>query len=402
MSAATPEKEVPWWLGDALTVGPDGLMLDGRPLFDIAAAHGTPVYVYGAATLRRRFAELRAALHSTGAPARIHYAMKANRFPGVLAAVRGEADIGIDACSPREVEHALAAGFGPAEISVTAGMLSDRDLRQFAAQAVHLNLDTQSAIRRYAAIAGPGHRIGLRIDPMVRIGWGQASKLCYGQGKFGFDAEAALAAAQYAAALGLEVDELHLHAGWGLQQSAAPLLGTAFAKLAELSRALPTVRTLNVGGGLCWRQRAADEPLALPTWTELLRRHLVPTGCTIACEPGTFVTASCGVLLAQVNTVESRRSGRWVGIDAGHNINCYVAHYGIPLVLAALKKPLDPPEELVHIAGNINEANDVFARSLALPRLAEGDLMALYPVGAYGASMASDHCLRGLPAEVMV
>ena len=57
---------------------------------------------------------------------------------------------------------------------------------------------------------------------------------------------------------------------------------------------------------------------------------------------------------------------------------------------------------IVHVAGNINEANDVFARSLPLPPLAEGDLLALYPAGAYGASMASDHCLRGLPAEVLL
>ena len=54
------------------------------------------------------------------------------------------------------------------------------------------------------------------------------------------------------------------------------------------------------------------------------------------------------------------------------------------------------------MAGNINEANDVFARSAMLPPFSEGDLVALYPAGAYGASMASDHCLRGLPAEVMV
>jgi diaminopimelate decarboxylase len=162
------------------------------------------------------------------------------------------------------------------------------------------------------------------------------------------------------------------------------------------------VRTINLGGGLCWRQRAEDEPLPLPAWADLVREHIAPTGCVVACEPGTFVAASAGVLLAEVNTVEARESGTWVGIDAGHNVNCYAAHYAIPLEIVSVARPLSPPAEPVHVAGNINEANDVFARSRRLPELCEGDLVALYPAGAYGASMASDHCLRGLPAEVLV
>src|SRR5262249_14971779 len=67
----------PWWLDDALSVGPHGLELDGVPLGDVAREHGTPVYAYGARTVRRRLGELRAALRSAGAPFRIQYAMKA-------------------------------------------------------------------------------------------------------------------------------------------------------------------------------------------------------------------------------------------------------------------------------------------------------------------------------------
>ncbi len=122
----------------------------------------------------------------------------------------------------------------------------------------------------------------------------------------------------------------------------------------------------------------------------------------VACEPGTFVASSAGVLVAEVNTVETRKSGTWVGIDAGHNVNCYAAHYGIPLAILSVARPLAPEGPAVRLAGNINEANDVFARSVPLPELHEGDLVALYPAGAYGASMASDHCLRALPAEVLV
>ena len=138
--------------------------------------------------------------------------------------------------------------------------------------------------------------MGLRINPMVRVGWGDNPKLSYGDSKFGFDLETVLDAAAYAASLGLRVDEVHVHAGWGLQASTAPVVGALFARLAELARAIPTVRTINLGGGLCWRQRAEDEPLPLSAWAELVRAHIAPTGCNVACEPGTSVVASAGVL----------------------------------------------------------------------------------------------------------
>ncbi len=147
------------------------------------------------------------------------YAIKACRFAPLLQVIRSEGDVGIDASSPAEVECALAAGFAPEEISVTASMLSDRDLRRFAGHGVHLNLDTRSALRRWAALPGarPGQRrrVGLRIDPRVRVGWGDRPDFNYGDSKFGFDPDAAVSAATQATALGLEVDQLHIHAEGG-------------------------------------------------------------------------------------------------------------------------------------------------------------------------------------------
>jgi diaminopimelate decarboxylase len=172
--------------------------------------------------------------------------------------------------------------------------------------------------------------------------------------------------------------------------------------MAALAAELPTVTTLNVGGGLCARQRAEDAPLAPEVWAALLREHLAPTGCTLACEPGTFIAASAGALVAEVNTVERRKNGTWIGIDAGHAVNVYAAHYGIPMAILAVARPLEAAVERVHVAGNVNEANDVFARSIPLPRIEEGDLVAFYPAGAYGSSMASDHCMRGCPAEILI
>lgn len=406
MERASCEEAHPWWLGDALTIGRDGLLIDGVSIADTARRHGTPLYIYGERTLRRRVSELRHALDTavlgTRTPFQVRYAMKACRFRPVLDVLRSERDVGIDACSPREVERALEAGFRADEISVTAGMLSDRDLSAFAKHGVHVNLDTRSALARWARTAGASREVGLRIDPNVRIGWSGEQKHSYGDSKFGFAVTSVLDAVAFAESLGLAIVELHVHAGWGLQASVAGELATIFAQMAALAKAIPTVRTIDVGGGLPWRQRAEDDPLLPATWASLLRAHLVPTGCVLKCEPGTFLAASAGVLVAEVNTVEVRPSGKWVGVDAGHNVNVYAAHYAIPHAIVSVARPLAPPFATVHVAGNINEANDVFARDLPFAEIEEGELVVLYPAGAYGASMASDHCMRGLPQEVLV
>ncbi len=390
---------------DALSTEPDGLHLEGCALAPLAARFGTPLYVYAAGAIRRRFAALRAALASTGRPFRIRYAMKSNRFGPVLDVVRAERDIHVDTCSPREIARALAHGFAPDELSLTAGMLSNRDLALLADAGVKPNLDTFSVIRRWAAT--PGRRlntIGLRINPEVAVGWGSEPKLAYGNSKFGFDQDRVVEAAKAARAAGLEVDELHMHLGWGLQRSAEPALRHAFGRLADLATAVGGIRTVNVGGGLCWPHRDADDPMPLDLWATILRESLASLApeVSITCEPGTYVMAASGVLIVEVTTVETRRAGTWVGVDAGHAVNVFAAHYGIPMVFQPLREPLRPVAGRVHIGGNINEANDVFARDLPFPDVAEGEWLALSPAGAYGSSMASDHCLRGQPGEVLV
>jgi diaminopimelate decarboxylase len=174
--------------------------------------------------IRRRFHELRTALAASGAPFWISYAMKANRFRPVLETVRQEVDIGIDACSPREVVLALEVGFTLAEISVTSVMRSNRDLAAYTAAGVHLNLGTCSALARWAATPGHSPRVGLRIDPEVSTGDGQDPRLAYAKGRFGFAPAAVPEVAQFAAVLGFKIDELRIHVGWGRQETAQDAL----------------------------------------------------------------------------------------------------------------------------------------------------------------------------------
>ncbi|HEY3110726.1 MAG TPA: hypothetical protein VGL23_18350, partial [Chloroflexota bacterium] len=168
-AAGAVASAAPWWARDGLSRGPAGLTVDGHALADLASRYGTPLYVYSRARIGRQVGRLRAALATLGVPARAYYAVKANRHPDVLATIRAEGDLGVDCCSPREVELALASGFERRELSVTASMLSNRDLDAFAARRVHLNLDSLSALRRYATRVPPGTRVGLRVDPTLAV-----------------------------------------------------------------------------------------------------------------------------------------------------------------------------------------------------------------------------------------
>lgn len=390
----------PWWCTESLTVENGMLALDGIALDALAREKGTPLYVYSRRTVQRRLALLDATLAQVAAGHRIYYAMKANRRPGVLAAVRELGSVGIDTCSPREVATALAAGFGPHEISFNAGMLSNQDLAYLAESGVHCTLDSFSAIRRYGQRVSPGTAIGLRFDPGVAASYGEHPKMVYGKAKFGFEAAEVAAAVEAARAAGLSVDSVAMHIGWGLPQSSAELVEAAFGRLASVAQQCPDLATINVGGGLGGRYQLGDAPLALETWQGLIAKYLAPLGKTLLCEPGTWVVATAGVLLAEVNTVEARRGVTWVGVNAGYALNVLPAMYDIPLEIIPLREPLAAPAMTVHVAGHVNEGIDVWAKDRALPRLQEGDLLAFFPAGAYGSSMASDHCLRGQCAEI--
>lgn len=391
-----------WWAHDSLTVEQDCLTLDGIDLRELAHQHGTPLFVYSRATIRRQLHALQAALLAATGDFRIFYAMKANRCPGVLDAVRSVEGVGIDTCSPREVGVALQSGFPVEMISFNAGMLSCRDLTAVAAHGVHCTLDSYSALRRYGSLVPRGTPVGLRFNPGVRVGYGDTPVLRYGNDKFGFETDELGEALQVAYASGLVVDSVHMHLGWGMQEEAAEQVETAFARLAEIARQVPDLRTINIGGGLGGRYQLTDQPLTLSTWSELIRKHLAPVGATIACEPGTFVVAPSGVLLLEVNTVERRRGIHWLGVNAGFALSPMPAHYGIPLEIVPLRRPHLAPMQSYRVVGHINETTDVWAKECLLPEMQELDLLALLPAGAYSTSMSSDHCLRGQPTELVI
>jgi diaminopimelate decarboxylase len=392
----------PWWQRPDLRYRDGRLEFAGCELAPLAAA-GTPTYVYSADRVRQNLRRLRDALAAAQLDHDIYYALKANRFAPLLDTIAATGQCGIDACSPAEVQLALAHGFREEHISFTGHAVSEADLELLAGHpGVHVNCDAISTIRRLGR-RGPGRRIGIRLNPGLGAGYNE--KLRYAGAKptkFGVYPDRFDEALATAASLGLVVDTLHFHVGSGYQGDALEVLEQVLEGALRLVDAHPGIRRLNVGGGLGVRMTESDVPVDLARWAGVIARHAGRRGLRVAVEPGDYLVKDAGLLLAQVNTVEDKAGTRFIGIDAGLSILNLWTYYRIPCVVAPLRVRDGAPRERVTISGNINEAIDLLAEDVELPALAEGDYVALLNVGGYGSAAASNHCMRGHYREMLL
>ncbi len=383
----------------------DGVLFEDVPLAGIAAAHGTPTWVYGAATLRSRYRRLMAAFPGVA----IHYAVKANDHLAVLSLLAAEG-AGADVVSGGELLRALQAGF-PAQKIVFSGVgKSAQELRLALDRGVgQINVESAEELELLAHLAAGAEkpaRIAFRVNPDVDAG--THTKIATGRrgDKFGIpldaipDLFARAAAAQNVAAVGLAV---HI----GSQIFASAPFGNAYGKLAAMVRTLRQaghrVDTVDCGGGLGVPYQ--NQPAALPeAWAGAISAAFAGLDLALAIEPGRWIAAPAGILLTRV--IRTRRHGvprPIVMLDAAMNDllrpAMYEAWHGIiPVGANALHRP----PETVDIAGPVCESSDFFARQRALPALEDGALVAILDAGAYGAVMSSTYNARPLAAQVMV
>lgn len=374
------------------------LWLAGRPVAELVATTGTPAYVYCAARVSQNVARLRTALKSIGAPTRLMYAMKSNRYPPLLAHLRA-LGLDLDVTSPGEVRHALNNGFEVRQLSFTAGCLSRADYAALAGwPEIWINADSLTQLRRIAEVS-PGRELGLRINPASALGYNELVSYSGSKAsKFGVYRDRFEEALELAAGSGLNLTGLHCHAGCGFLTPQLGSVERVFARICEFLEVAPQIKTLNLGGGLGIPLVAADEELDLTAWAALVRRYFGHRKLKLCFEPGDYLVKDAGALLTEVTQVERKGDRLFVGVNAGFNVHPEPAHYRLPLIPAPATLRPEPPQ-CVTIAGNINEALDLWAEDESLPAVREGDTLCFLNAGGYGASMASAHCLRNEMTE---
>ncbi|WP_006787798.1 diaminopimelate decarboxylase [Thiorhodospira sibirica] len=398
-----PTRPIPathWWQRDDLGYQHGQLSLAGHHLAELRQAAGQPLHVLSLPRVLHKLHHLRNALKQAGLEARILYAMKANRQPALLAALALHQACGIDACSPGEIALARSCGFAAKAISLTACGLSESELRQVLHHRdIWLNVDGLYTLERLGQCA-PGRAIGLRVNPGIGLGYENNPALDYAGGrttKFGLLPEQIDAARVLLRRYRLSVTTLHVHAGCGYLNDKRERLGQLVDAVLAMGEDLgASLECINIGGGLGVPLTAHDAALDLQAWAELLSERLRRRGLRLEVEPGAYLVQDAGALILQVSGYEMRAAQPFVFLDGGFNLAPEPAFYQLPCYPVRCRAPA-PGETLktVTLAGNINEALDLWASAHPLLPVQPGDAVALLNVGAYGASMASDHCRRG-------
>ena len=386
-----------WWAREGLAYKDQVLHLGKYNLAQFVRHKNSPFYLYDLNRVVAKYQLLAEALKAEGADFKIYYALKANRHPAILSHLRFRTAAGIDVCSPNELDWALQQGYEAEEISYTGTSLSDRDLQKLAPlEGLKINFDSLSALRRFARLCPSGRKVGVRINPHIGMAYNQSLEYS-GQEvvKFGLYREQWPELQACIRETGLVLDTVHCHTGSGFLTAQLAKLPLIFEQIEAFLALFPTVRCLNLGGGLGVPQAAGDSPLDLAAWAKLVSNYALSRGLKLAFEPGDFLVKDAGLLITQVNTVERKKDRLFVGLDAGMNVNYEYAYYQMNLEALPLIEAQEPGLVPTTLAGNINEPIDLFAEDKLLPPVKEGDYLALINAGGYGASTSSNHCMRG-------
>lgn len=359
------------------------------------AADGQARYVYHLPTVRERARQLAGTLRSVG---RFYYAMKANPFPAILEAVAAEG-LGLECVSIDEVRRAREV-VGPAvPLLFTPNFCPVAEYGAARDAGAELTLDGPHLFGQ-ASDLFRGVDLALRIDP----GWGLGhhEKVTTGgsRSKFGHPAGELAAFLDAAAAAGARVRGLHAHLGSGILDAAAwAVVGRALAALAEAVG--PDLAWIDLGGGLGVPERPGQRALDLHALEATLQPLAAALGpVQLRMEPGRFLVAEAGVLLAPVTQVRRKGEAHLVGAATGMNSLIRPALYGAWHPIVNLSRLGEPADAFVQVVGPICESGDVLGRDRWLPEPRPGDVLLIGFAGAYGAAMASRYNLREPAAEL--
>jgi diaminopimelate decarboxylase/aspartate kinase len=339
-------------------------------------------------------------LRALGSLARVHYSVKANPHPPLLRALREEG-IEFECVSRGEVERVLelCPDLEPQRILYTPNFAPRAEYAWALAAGVRVTVDNAYALGEWPQLFA-GAEIFVRVDTGVGRGHHEHVRTAGSRSKFGIPIAELPETARLARAARTQVVGLEAHVGSGVfditsWEHTARLLAAA-------AEAFPGVRVIDVGGGLGVPERAEQPGIDLAGLDTLLTAvRAEHPQLEIWLEPGRFLVATAGVLLARVTQLKAKGGVGFVGIATGMNSLIRPALYGAYHEIANLTRLHEPATELVSVVGPICESADVVGHDRLLPPTHEGDVLLIANAGAYGHTMSSGYNLRA-PAEELL
>ncbi|MDA9136101.1 diaminopimelate decarboxylase [Ascidiaceihabitans sp.] len=378
------------------------------PVAEIAAAVGTPFYVYSTATLLRHFKLFDDALEDMDHL--VCYAMKAASNQAILKTL-GDAGAGMDVVSGGEYMRAKAAGV-PGDRIVFSGVGKTADeirlaltggIRQF-------NVESEPEMQVLNAVAlelGVVAPITIRVNPDVDAKTHAKIATGKSENKFGIPISRAHEVYAMAGAMkGLDVIGIDVHIGSQLTDLAP--FEAAYNKVAELTEELRAqghnIKRLDLGGGLGIPYERSNEAPPLPSdYGALVKRTLGHLGCEIEIEPGRLIAGNAGLMVSEVIYVKEGEDREFLIIDGAMNDLIRPAMYDAHHDIVPVVEPAAGIEMAKYdVVGPVCESGDTFAKHREMAPMKSGDLVAFRSAGAYGAVMASEYNSRPLIPEVLV
>lgn len=383
-----------------------------QQLVELAHQHGTPLWVYDADVIRQRIAELRSFDV-------IRYAQKACSNVHILKLMRDEGAM-VDAVSLGEIARSLAAGFqpdgDPEGVVLTADLIDHATLAAVLEHRITVNAGSLDMLERIGQHAPEGHRVWLRINP--GFGHGHSNKTNTGgeHSKHGIWLDDVPLAIAMVRRYGLKLVGLHMHIGSGVDYTH---LSRVCDAMVEAVQGLGhDIEAISAGGGLSVPYSEGEPRIDVEHYFRLwdaarkqIEAHLGHR-VRLEIEPGRFLVAEAGVLVAEVHALNRRPNRQFALVDAGFNDLVRPSFYGSHHEMTVVKSngtPSEAPDGAFAVAGPLCEAGDVFTQetggvvtSRAMPAPEVGDFIVFHDAGAYGASMSSNYNSRPLAPEVLL
>lgn len=376
------------------------LTVGGLEVADLLDRFGSPLFIFDVEQMQSRAIALREAF---SAPRyRLFYSIKANPALAILERFRAYR-FGADACSLGDLELASLAGWSGANISLTGVGLSPDELRQARELGVWINLDSLGELETHLELFG-GAAVGLRLSTGVTAGFHPHCRAGAG-GKLGIDFRELDRARALAAERGAPIEVLHAHVGSDVAVDA--LLSSAKVLL-DVARQIPTVRAINVGGGIGVPYGPDDTVFPLAEYASALGSLVdafeEETGRSleIQLEPGEFLVAEAGHLATTVRVVKRREEANVAIVDATANLLPATLLYDDAYYPVVAGTSCSGTRQVWDVYGRTNQGGERMAGARVLPELSVGDVLLFGVAGAYASCRSSRFNEIPRPAEIIV
>ncbi len=379
-----PELPAPWW------------ETKREELLAIAEEHEA-AYVYDIETVQEALVKL----NSLSNVDSIYYAMKANSHPEILRTVN-EQGVNFECVSPGEIQRVLQVipDIDRKRILFTPNFAPRKEYEWAFERDVWVTLDSLYPLKHWPSVF-TGRELFVRIDTGQGGGHHEHVRTAGVHSKFGiplFELDKLRDLVDLADA---KVVGLHAHTGSGIMTP--DNWSQTGEELNALRARFPTVRYMDLGGGIGIPERAGQKPLDIASLDEALQVVRRTTGPTeLWLEPGRFVVAPAGVLVTRVTQVKGKEGMYYVGVNTGMNSLIRPALYGAYHEIVNLSRLHEPANEVMTIVGPVCETGDRLGSDRLLPATEEGDVILIANTGAYGYVMSSRYNLREPAVEVLI